>query len=276
MVWQKIDDQFGVSKKVSRIPRKRRQQCVGLWLLALNASGRYSSNGVLESADLDEIDAKSADVDELVRVDLWHRAGHSCPRCVDPSDGGIAIHDFLEYNPDAESVAAGKESRSEGGKHGNHVRWHVKRRLIIAGCEWCESGNDRYAIGEASPLDPPSPVPSPSPKTDVTNPVSVLPEVDAGDGMTDEEIQSELQAAGIRDLDRVRTALERVVGPAPHLAMLIDLVRAITRLATGHVKTVEPYIEATCVNSPSEVKRAWSVVTADWSAAVEARKAVLA
>lgn len=112
MGWQKIDDQFGVSQKVIRIPRKRRHQCVGLWTLAGNYASRALTDGRLEVHELDELDAKPADVDELVRVGLWHRHGDVCDsdRCVPAPGGGVSIHDYLRYNPSKAEVEAGREA----------------------------------------------------------------------------------------------------------------------------------------------------------------------
>ena len=110
MVWQKIDDQFGVSKKVIRIPRARRQQCVGLWLLGLNYAGRSLTDGLLEEHELDELGARAADVAELIRVDLWHGPGHACERCADVPAGAVIVHDFLVYNPSREKVEADREA----------------------------------------------------------------------------------------------------------------------------------------------------------------------
>lgn len=110
MPWQRIDDQFGVSQKLIRIPRKRRQQVVGLWTLAGNYAVRALTDGVLEAHELDELDARAVDVDELVRVDLWHHAGHSCKSCVAAPVGGVVIHDFLVYNPSRGKVEAERES----------------------------------------------------------------------------------------------------------------------------------------------------------------------
>ncbi len=127
MVWQKIDDQFGVSQKVIRIPRKRRQQCIGLWTLAGNYATRALTDGRLEVHELDELDARKTDIDELVRVGLWHRPGDPCDspyeHCRPAPDGGVSIHDFLVYNPSREKVLADREAervrrRSSGSPSG--------------------------------------------------------------------------------------------------------------------------------------------------------------
>lgn len=256
MVWQRIDDQFGVSKKVIRIPKRQRHAVIGLWTLAANYSVRALTNGVLEQHELDELDARAGDIAELVRVGLWHREGESCESCAPAPAGGVVIHDFLVYNPDAASVAAGRESKSDGGRHGNHVRWHERQGRFVAGCEWCESHmrSDTRVVRE-SLRNPPGPVPSPSP--DVTDDGDSRPpvtEVDARVGDGDEEITpDDLAAVGIRNLDRVRAALERVVGPLSG-SQAIDVTRAVILLANEPVRSVEAYVEAACVNSPAEVR----------------------
>lgn len=112
MGWQKIDDQFGVSQKVIRIPRKRRQQVVGLWTLAGNYAARVLTDGRLEAHELDELDARKADVDELVRVGLWHRHGVRCTseHCSPAPEDGVTIHDYLRYNPSRAEVEAAREA----------------------------------------------------------------------------------------------------------------------------------------------------------------------
>ena len=181
------------------------------------------------------------------------------------TDAGYFLRSYAEHQFTTADAADLREKRASAGAAGGRAAASARRTGSKPVASATESDQQNAAESESkSEID----------KTDVTTPVAVLAEVDASDGLTDEEIQSELQSVGIRDLDRIRAAVERVVGPISQLPMLIDLVRAITRLATGHVKSVEPYIETTCVNSPNEVKRAWSVVVGDWTAAVEARRTV--
>lgn len=110
MGWFKMDDQFGVSQKVIRIPRKKRKTIIGLWTLAGNYAARALTDGVLEAHELDELDASAAEVAELVRVGLWHSSGHACGRCVPVGDRAVVIHDFLEYNPSREQILAAREA----------------------------------------------------------------------------------------------------------------------------------------------------------------------
>jgi hypothetical protein len=99
MVWQRNDDQYGVSRKITRIPVTAlgvpiKLAAVGLDQLAKNYSCREMTGGILDAVELDSVLATPVLVDELVRVELWHRTGHDCEECVQPPPRGIVIHDF--------------------------------------------------------------------------------------------------------------------------------------------------------------------------------------
>lgn len=271
MVWQKIDDQFGVHKKVIRIPRKKRLEALGLWLLVLNYSGRQGTDGVVEEHELDECLGKPVVIDELVRVELWHGTGHACASCVQPPAGGVVIHDFLEYNPDAASTSGERESKSEGGRHGNHVRWHEQRGVIAEGCEWChtrsdqrsgsDTGSGRIAIAEGSLRNPPGPVPGPDPLTDVTYPPASTPEVDARAtlisrdlvSILDERAISQAAEVGINKLSETRTVLEHTVTQELTLMQTLEVCLGILAKATERVGNPPAYIATTCRDTPATV-----------------------
>ena len=251
MVWQKIDDQFGVSRKVTRIPRKNRLAAIGLWELASNYAVRALTDGVLDDAELDEVMATPTLVAALVKVGLWHEAGHDCERCIEPPAGGIVIHDFLEYNPDASSVAAGRESQSEGGRHGNHVRWHTKRGVTDPSCEWCAIGDPiGNPIASVSLANPPGPVPVP--KTDMTNDFEVSHVGDVAQQWTDQE-KSQARSAGIKNVDAVASALVGCCGPMSNRAVVL-LCQAICARARRTVTRVDGYVLTAAKSSPDDVR----------------------
>lgn len=286
MVWQKIDDQFGVHKKVIRIPRRKRLEAIGLWLLVLNYSGRQGTDGVLEEHEIEECLGKPLILDQLVRVHLWHRPGHECESCSQPPAGGIVIHDFLVYNPDAASTTGERESKSEGGRHGNHVRWHEQRGVVAAGCEWCtpsdirsvgesesdgitDSTTDRIVVASESP----GPVPVPDPLTDVTYLPGVSSDPAARDGIDPqlaaiigerEFLAAEATRLGVRKLPEVRASLQAVVGPIVfNDSYILDLIRRIIELASEPVQNADAYVKSACVNSPDEVRAQWAAVLAN-------------
>lgn len=250
MVWQKIDDQFGISRKVTRIPRRNRLSAIGLWELASNYSVRSLTDGVLDAVELEEVLATAALIRELVAVDLWHAVGHDCVRCVQPPAGGIVIHDFLEYNPDASSVSAARDTKSEGGKHGNHVRWHLNRRISDPKCEWCATGEP---IASASLRNPPGPVPGPVPMTDMTYDTQVSPESDVAAGSTDEGVITQARFVGVRDLTSLMVAFRECCGPITPQGT-IELVRTICSRSKHPVEKVDAYVLTVIRDTPDEVR----------------------
>ncbi len=51
--------------------------------------------------------------------------------------GGYWMHDYLEHQRSAAEVAEIKAGRGAGGTLGNHVRWHVTRRINDPKCKHC-------------------------------------------------------------------------------------------------------------------------------------------
>lgn len=241
MVWQRNDDQYGVSRKVTRIPRQERLAAVGLDQLAKNYSVRALTDGVLQEVELVEVLATRKLVDALVLVDMWHREGHTCDRCVQPPKHGIVIHDFLEYNPSRVQVESQRETE--------RVRKASQR------------DKSRTPDGTPPGRERPVPVPDPVPqKPDEAHPQGSSHVPNARAEETDEEfIQSEAAKIGIRNLPRVLTALQRVV-PTIESGAAIDLGRAIVMRATSPVKHPEKYIEDVCARTPENVTREFHIL----------------
>lgn len=271
MVWQRNDDQYGVSRKITRIPRGIRLAAVGMDQLAMNYSVRALTDGVLDESELEEVLATEALIDALVKVDRWHRTGHDCARCVQPPAGSIVIHDFLEYNPDAASVGSGRDEKAKGGREGNHKRWHVQRGISVASCEWCaiDKRSDNRSPnrhGRESDTDslrnPPGPVPVPElPDTDVTH----LPKSghvgNARAKKSDQALLDRLRIAaladaqrlGVSDLAVVRDWLERASGCALTMGQAVELAGDILARARGEVREPDRYVIGVCRKSPHRV-----------------------
>lgn len=241
MAWQKIDDQFGISKKVIRIPRKRRQRCVGLWLLAGNYASRTLSDGVLEAHELDELDAIPADIEELIRVGLWHGHNHTCETCVRVPEGDIVIHDYLQYNPTKAKVLSDREAE--------RVRKMSQR------------DKKRTPDGQNAVSEQPVPSrPDPVLLTDVTNDFesSHLPDTtDTGTDQPNPFTLNRAATAGIKDLLGVARALEDAVQKPVSLFGAVLLTEAITSKAKSDVRNVDAYVAQVCRRSPSEVAEAY-------------------
>lgn len=235
MVWQKIDDQFGISKKVIRIPRKRRHQCSGLWLLALNYAGRALTDGVLEEHELEELDARPADTAELVRIDLWHGHGHACERCVPVAEGSIVIHDFLVYNPSKAKVLSDRETE--------RVRKASQR------------DKNRTPAGVQDVSKHPGPVPVPSPMTDIAKDPESGPVVDAGEGLDNALVTlvhektgkatAEAKRLGVKDLWALHGLLQTASSPMTAVGA-VRLVEALLAKTTENIRDVDAYIATIC------------------------------
>ncbi|MDN5933234.1 MAG: hypothetical protein L0I24_19570 [Pseudonocardia sp.] len=59
----------------------------------------------------------------LFHAGLWHESGHDCPRCPDPSQGQVVIHDYLDHQRSSDEAKALREARREAGRKGAHSRW---------------------------------------------------------------------------------------------------------------------------------------------------------
>ncbi|WP_311257360.1 hypothetical protein [Microbacterium sp. WCS2018Hpa-9] len=162
-MWFKVDDRLHASRKVRRIPRAIRLEAMGLWVISGSWAAGEGLDGFVPEYMIEEFGGRAKLVDALITAGLWVEAAE-----------GTAFHAWTEYNPDAETVQAGREAKAEGAKHGNHKRWHVKRRTKVPGCEWCFPdqlsdldqitdgeliGSPSSTDGEANPPDPTRPDP---------------------------------------------------------------------------------------------------------------------
>jgi hypothetical protein len=269
MGWDKNDDQFGIHRKVIRIPKKTRLAAVGLWALTKNYSARALTDGVIEAHELDELDAPATLIAELVRVELWHRGDAVCEKCVAqlaekghtsavPADA-IVIHDYLDYNPSRKEALAAREKE--------RVR-KASQRASTRSPSGTPTGSD---LESDHPVPVPVPSPVPSPLTDVTYLPGVSPDPAARESGISPElallveerefIRAEADKLALRDVPKARRHLEAVVGPMPaDDAFVIELVRAIVMLALAPVTNADGYIRTTCENSPAEVQAQWATV----------------
>lgn len=230
MGWQKIDDQFGISRKVTRIPRRYRLAAVGLWELASNYASRSETDGVLHGVELEEVLATDALVHQLVTVGLWHQLGHDCERCVQPPSDGVVIHDYLEYNPSRAQLEAKRAS--------DRKRKGIQR--------------DSARIPDGLREDSVSPSPVPVPMTDMTNDTQVSHVGDVAPKLTDRE-KSQARVAGITNLPAVLEALTACCGPMAPAAGIL-LAQAICARSRGPVKRVDGYVLTAVEKSPDDVR----------------------
>jgi hypothetical protein len=107
-MWTKLDDGFADHPKVAFLSDAAFRSFVS----GLCFANRYLTDGVILSHAVAKISTAKVRK-ELVAVGLWK----------DREDGGVSIHDFLEYNRDAETVKAERRANAERQK-----RWREHHR----------------------------------------------------------------------------------------------------------------------------------------------------
>jgi hypothetical protein len=250
MSWLKLDDQLGVHRKVIKIQRRTRLECMGLWTLALSSAGRGLTDGILEDFELEEIGSKPPLVAELVRVELWHAAGHDCERCPQPPAGGIVIHDYLSLNPSKKQVEAKREAeRVRKVSQRDNAR---KARETPKG----QQGVSEHPV-------PSRPVPSPDWTDYHPHPESSPdPNVRAIGLDEDREITFDEHAAhvaaglGVRDVGTVRdliaTASQTALSDLGALAVVEQVLRRRDRRLEP-VRDVDAYVAGICRTNAHEI-----------------------
>ena len=153
MAWFKVDDGLHSSRKVLSIPRNIRLAAIGLWTLAGSWSADEELDGFVPDYVVSEWGAPQKLVDALVKAGLWSVV-----------DDGTQFVKWNEYQPTRADLEAERADKQTGGKLGNHKRWHVRRGVFVAGCEFCDSDNrsdsDPSTENGGNPIGPNPPDPS--------------------------------------------------------------------------------------------------------------------
>lgn len=142
MAWFKVDDAFFTSHKVLSIPRDRRQEAIGAWLLIGTWSAHKMTDGVVPDYVLDDFGIKESSRVMLIEAGLWIEL-----------DDGIEFHDWAEYQPTREQMTAKKEEthakKVAAGRKGAEVRWQKDSKAIA---------ENSKAIANDSPVPVPEPI----------------------------------------------------------------------------------------------------------------------
>lgn len=139
MPWFKIDDSAHSHPKMIRAGNA----ALGLWLRC----GAYSAQHLLEGVvpgDIARMYGTAPQAAKLVKVGLWHEAGHECARCPQPEPGNFVIHDFFEggRNSTRAQVEASRRAAAER---------QAKRRARVAGEEIADDSGSIRARFESDP-----------------------------------------------------------------------------------------------------------------------------
>jgi len=172
------------------------------------------------------------------------------------------IRDYSEHQFTSEDLEDLHEKRSRAGAMGGKAKAEAKQTaskpLASATANGYQTASKSLANGKQNLAGSESRSESEletEKKTDSAHPFPVRLVGDAPADATDEEfIQSEAIKLGIKNLSRIVKAFERVLGSITE-AQAIDYTRSVIDLSTTHVKAVEAYIEAACINSPEQIRQ---------------------
>lgn len=99
-------------------------RCGWLYVCGLTYSREHKTDGVLlPAAVVREASVPKRLAAELVRVGMWHEPGHTCPRCPQPPDRHVVVHDYAEHNQTRDEI----EQLREAGRTAAEARW-AKRK----------------------------------------------------------------------------------------------------------------------------------------------------
>lgn len=225
-----VDDQFAFHPKALAAGNA----AVGLWTRAGSWSKQHATGGKIPS-EIAQTLGKKVEINRLVSAALWLEVS-----------GGYQFHDWDHQagNFDGEE----EKARREAIREKDRVRKREQRE---------REKSQRHADGHAGTPDglraTPSPVPVPSPLTDVTKESEVPHQSNARDG----DFDSEASAMGIKNLGAASGLLSRTVGQDVSPRGALELVAAILSKSKREVLNVDAYVAKVCRDSAAEVERAF-------------------
>ena len=166
MSWVKLDDQFTDHPKVIAAG----PMAGWLYVCGLTYCSRYLTDGFIPTAQVRRLaDLKGTDrlASALVDAGLWDRC-----------DGGYMVHDYLEYNPNAEKVRAERSAAQDRmfRRRSAELRPNVERtspevqrpRPVPVSSKELRDEEPTAPAPAARPARPPTPVPKPKPPPKTT------------------------------------------------------------------------------------------------------------
>lgn len=122
MPWFRVDDTLAMHTKTVMAGNA----AMGLWVRAGAWSMHTLSDGFIPDAIVSQLGTKGQ-AKALESVGLWDRL---------PS--GYAFHEWEGRQPSADDVKRASEVKGHAGARGNHIRWHAKKGVRHAECQWCQ------------------------------------------------------------------------------------------------------------------------------------------
>jgi hypothetical protein len=119
MPWFAVDDSAHTHPKIV----KAGNAAIGLWMRCGSYAAQHLTDGIVPGA-IATMYGTGPQITKLVKLNLWHTAGHTCARCPQPADGDYVMHEYHQHgNPTRQEVldrrarAAEKKRRQRAGGH---------------------------------------------------------------------------------------------------------------------------------------------------------------
>lgn len=144
MPWFKIDDASHSHPKFMAAGNA----ALGLWLRCGAYSAQHLTEGIVPGA-IAALYGTEPQARKLVKVGLWHPAGHDCPRCPQPKQGDFVVHDFFEGGRNT------TRAQHEANKKGAAERAAKSRANRKGSGIANESSSNRERFGDENPTDRP-------------------------------------------------------------------------------------------------------------------------
>jgi hypothetical protein len=139
MPWFKIDDASHSHPKFVAAGNA----AIGLFVRCGAYSAQHLTEGIVPGV-IASLYGTTPQARKLVKVGLWHEAGHDCPRCPQPRPGDYVVHDFFEGGRNA------TRAQVEASRKGAAERAAKSREARKRPANADESKNIHDAIGDDS------------------------------------------------------------------------------------------------------------------------------
>lgn len=177
-MWFKVDDKLHVHRKTRRLLNSHTSKRLdaapmGLWVIAGAWAGQNApGEGWVPEYELDRWDDDWQElVARLVTADFWWPESRG-------GEPGYSFVNWDEYKPSA--------GAHDDGQRGNHIRWHVQRKMVSPTCEFCptepgDSPEPPPDADDSSPRNRPDIAPSDRPESGhlsggIANPTRTRPD----------------------------------------------------------------------------------------------------
>lgn len=143
MSWFKTDDRLHAHRKTRKLtrshPTKTRDAApFGLWVLAGSWAGQNATDGWVPESELDRWDDDWPEMARrLIDAGFWWPEERNGER-------GYGFVNWEEYNPSASQP-------TDSGRFGAHVRWHIKRKVVVSDCPHCPTEPDPISVPDDTP-----------------------------------------------------------------------------------------------------------------------------